>query len=78
MIFKRTLQRESDSSNRTITIEDGALPLKYIVVVYGEVQTSSAFDLVISFRPYGARNKSSLRVERTDMLFCLNSPSRGE
>ena len=34
MLFKRTLQRESDLSNRTITIEDGSSSCKYMVVVY--------------------------------------------
>ena len=34
MLFKRTLQRESDLSNRTITIEDGLSSCKYMVVVY--------------------------------------------
>jgi hypothetical protein len=35
MIYRRTLQRESDSSNRTITIEYGPPPSKYMVVVSG-------------------------------------------
>jgi hypothetical protein len=34
MLFKRTLQREADLTNRTITIEDAAPPWKYKVVVY--------------------------------------------
>jgi hypothetical protein len=34
MLFKRTLQRESDLSNRTITIEDGSSSCNYMVVVY--------------------------------------------
>jgi hypothetical protein len=36
MLYKRTLQRvsESEISDRTITIEDGTPPWKYMVVVY--------------------------------------------
>ena len=34
MLFKRTLQRESDLSSRTITIEDGSSSCKYMVIVY--------------------------------------------
>jgi hypothetical protein len=34
MLFKRPLQRESDLSNRTITIEDSSSSCKYMVVVY--------------------------------------------
>jgi hypothetical protein len=34
MLFKRTLQRESDLSNRTITIEDSLTSCKYMVVVF--------------------------------------------
>ena len=34
MLFKRTLQRESDLSSRTITIEDGPTSCKYMVIVY--------------------------------------------
>src|SRR5258708_3219337 len=33
MLFKRTPQRESDLSNRTITIEDGLSSWKYMVIV---------------------------------------------
>ena len=34
MLFKRTLQRESDLSNRTITIDDSLTSCKYMVVVF--------------------------------------------
>jgi hypothetical protein len=34
MLFKRTLQRETDLSNRTITIENGLSSSKYMVIVY--------------------------------------------
>ena len=43
MLFKRTLQRESDLSNRTITIEDGISPWKYMVAVSTVKRQSPTF-----------------------------------
>jgi hypothetical protein len=75
MIFKRTLQRESDSSNRTITIEDGALPLKYIVVVYGAGTDIQRFRFGDQFQAIRCAQQKLAESRANGYVI---SPSRGE